>query len=71
MTVIDEEILAKSRPWDDWTERQRMTAEAKADLEHFILTAPASYREAFEFTVDNGRIQTFSDRLILLRADRD
>jgi len=71
MTVIDEEILAKSRPWDDWTERQRMTAEAKADLERFILTAPSRCREAFEFTVDNGGIQTFSDRLILLRADRD
>src|SRR5262249_61412638 len=38
MTVIDEEILAKSRPWDDWTERQRMTAEARAELERFILT---------------------------------
>ncbi|HMB32544.1 MAG TPA: hypothetical protein VKV41_00860, partial [Methylomirabilota bacterium] len=59
------------RPWDDWTERQRMTAEAKADLERFILTAPSRCREAFEFTVDNGGIQTFSDRLILLRADRD
>jgi len=48
-----------------------MMPEAKADLERFILTAPARCREAFEFTVDNGHIQTFSDRLILLRADRD
>jgi hypothetical protein len=71
MTVIDEETLAKSRPWDEWTARQRMTPAAKADLERFVLTAPARCREAFEFTVVDGRIQTFSDRLILLRADRD
>ena len=71
MTVIDERTLTKSRPWDEWTARMRMSPEAKADLEHFVLSAAPRCREAFNFTIEHGRIQTFSDRLILLRADRD
>ena len=71
MTVIDEGVLAKSRPWEEWTARMRMTPAAKADLERFVLDAPDRCREAFGFTIEHGRIQTFSDRLILLRADRD
>jgi len=35
------------------------------------LSAAPRCREAFNFTIEHGRIQTFSDRLILLRADRD
>ena len=71
MTVIDEKVLEKSRPWDDWVARARMTPAACADLERFILDAPARYREAFAFQVADGRIASFSDRLLLLRADRD
>jgi len=71
MTVIDERTLTKSRPWDEWTARMRMSPEAKADLEHFVLSAAPRCREGFDFTIEDGRIQTFSDRLILLRADRD
>jgi hypothetical protein len=69
--VIDEGTLSKSRPWEEWTARMRMTAEAKADLERFVLDAPPHCRDAFGFTIEDGRIQTFSDRLILIRADRD
>ena len=48
-----------------------MTPEARADLERFVLAAPAHCREAFEFRIENGRIVSFTDRLLLLRADRD
>jgi ubiquinone/menaquinone biosynthesis C-methylase UbiE len=71
LTVIDEHTLTKTRPWEEWTTRMRMTPEAKADLERFVLTADPRCREAFSFVVEDGRIQTFSDRLVLLRADRD
>lgn len=71
MTVIDENTLSKSRPWEEWTARMRMTPEAKADLERFVRDAPERCREAFGFTMEDGRIQTFADRLILIRADRD
>ena len=71
MTVIDESTLTKSRPWEEWTARMRMTPEARADLERFVLDAPAHCRAAFGFTIEGGRILTFSDRLILIRTDRD
>jgi len=71
LTVIDEKVLSKSRPWDDWTTRARMTPAARAELERFVLDAPARCREAFDFHVEDGRIASFADRLLLLRADRD
>jgi len=71
LTVIDEGILSKVRKWDEWTERMRMSAEATADLERHVLEAPARCRDAFGFKVEHGRIESFTDRMILLRADKD
>jgi SAM-dependent methyltransferase len=71
LTVIDEIVLAKSRPWDDWTRRMRMTAEARRDLEAFVAAAPPRCREAFAFRIRDGAVESFADRMILLRADRD
>jgi len=71
LTVMDEAIVSKVRIWDEWTGRMRVTAEARAALERFVLEAPASCREAFDVRLDGGRIVSFSDRMLLLRADRD
>jgi SAM-dependent methyltransferase len=71
LTVIDEVVLNRRRPWEEWTRRMRMTPEARTALEHFVLAAPARCREAFDFAVEDGRIVSFSDRMLLLRADRD
>ena len=71
MTVIDEGILSKVRPWEEWTGRMRMTPEAKVALERYVLDAPARCRDGFGFRVEQGRIESFTDRMILLRADRD
>ena len=71
LTVIDEGVISKIRPWEEWTGRTRMGPQAKADLERFVLAAPAHCREAFAFRVEAGRILSFSDRMLLLRADRD
>jgi ubiquinone/menaquinone biosynthesis C-methylase UbiE len=71
LTVMDEAIVKKGRPWDDWTSRTRMSAEARAALEAFVRSAPSSVREAFDFTLDGDRVESFTDRMILLRADRD
>ena len=71
LTVIDEGMVSKVRPWDEWTERMRMTPEAKADLERFVLAVPARCRDGFLFEVAQGRIRSFTDRMILLRADKD
>lgn len=71
LTVIDEHVLEKSRPWDEWTARMRMTSASRTDLERFVGEAPARCREAFAFRVEGERIVSFADRLLLLRADRD
>jgi len=71
LTVIDETILPKVRVWDDWTGRMRMTPEARRDLDRFVLDAPAPCREAFDFKLDGDRIRSFTDRMLLLRADKD
>lgn len=71
MTVIDETILEKVRPWDDWTTRTRMTPAAKAELEAYVRAAPARYRDAFAFVIEDERVISFTDRMLLLRADRD
>ena len=33
LTTMDSAIVAKSRPWDEWTTRTRMSPEARRDLE--------------------------------------
>jgi len=71
LTVIDEAILEKVRVWEDWTARSRMSREARAALDRFILDAPAPCREAFQFKLDGDRIVSFTDRMLLLRADKD
>lgn len=71
LTVMDEAIMPKVRTWEDWTRRSRMAPAAKAELEAFVRAAPAACREAFDFRIEGGRILSFSDRMLLLRADRD
>jgi SAM-dependent methyltransferase len=71
LTIIDETVLSKLRLWEEWTTRTRMTPAAKAELERVVLEAPARYLDAFSFVTEGGRIVSFTDRMLLLRADRD
>ena len=71
LTVIDEAIVRKGRPWHDWTSRTGMTADGRAALEAFVRAAPPAHRDAFDFRLDGDRIESFTDRMLLLRADRD
>jgi hypothetical protein len=71
LTVMDEAIVGKVRVWEEWTGRSRMSPEAKAALDRFVLDAPARCREAFRFELDGDRIHSFADRMLLLRADKD
>jgi SAM-dependent methyltransferase len=71
LTVVAEAVVEKVRLWDDWTGRTRMTPEARADLERFVREAPAACRQAFGFEVaDDGRVRAFTDRMLLVRADK-
>jgi SAM-dependent methyltransferase len=71
LTVMDSAVVAKGRPWDEWTTRTRMTPEGRRALEAFVQAAPAHCRAAFDFRVTGGRVESFTDRMLLLRADRD
>jgi ubiquinone/menaquinone biosynthesis C-methylase UbiE len=71
LTVMDEAIMDKVRPWDEWTGRTRMSHDARVALDRFVLDAPARCREAFRFEIDGQRIRSFTDRMLLLRADKD
>jgi ubiquinone/menaquinone biosynthesis C-methylase UbiE len=71
LTPIDSAVVGKGRPWHEWTTRTRMTDQARDELEAFVLAAPEACRAAFEFRVVDGRVQSFTDRMLLLRADRD
>ena len=71
LTVIDEAIVEKVRPWEEWTTRTRMSAEARNALDQFVLAAPPRCREAFQFKVEGESVRSFADRMLLLRADKD
>jgi len=70
LTVIDEDVVSKVRAWDDWTGRMRMTPEARAALEAFVRAAPERHRRAFDFRLTADGVESFTDRMILLRADK-
>lgn len=71
LTVIDDAVLPKVRVWADWTARTRMTRDAVLALERFVREAPPRCRDAFGFTLTDAGIESFTDRMILLRADKD
>jgi len=72
LTVLDEARVAKGRPWEEWTRRTRMSAGAKRDLEAFVRAAPERCRASFDFRLEAaGGVESFTDRMILVRADRD
>ena len=71
LTPIDSAVVTKGRPWHEWTTRTRMGAQAREELEAFVLAAPERCRAAFDFRVVDGRVESFTDRMLLLRADRD
>jgi SAM-dependent methyltransferase len=71
LTPMDTAVVAKARPWEEWTTRTRMTPPARRELDRFVLDAPERCRAAFDFRITDGRVESFTDRMLLVRADRD
>lgn len=71
LTVMEETVVPKVRVWDDWTGRMRMSAAARRDLETFVRQAPERHRNAFEFRLAGDAVESFTDRMILFRAERE
>ncbi len=70
LKIIEEATITKERMFDEWTARVETPATVKADLERFILTAPARYRKAFSVKGEGNRLVAFSDRYLLVRAQK-
>jgi ubiquinone/menaquinone biosynthesis C-methylase UbiE len=68
LTMTDHGTVRRVRAWGEWTGMMRMTPADKARLEQFVLDAPAAHRAPFEFKFTGGRIESFSDGVIVLRA---
>jgi ubiquinone/menaquinone biosynthesis C-methylase UbiE len=71
LTVMDSTVVTKGRPWEEWTGRTRMTAAGRRDLDAFVRAAPERCRAAFDFRLVGDRVESFMDRMLLVRADRD
>jgi SAM-dependent methyltransferase len=71
LTIIEESRTAKIRPWAEWTGRMRMTESARRDLEAFVRAAPERVRAAFDVRLTEDGVDSFTDRMLLIRADRD
>jgi ubiquinone/menaquinone biosynthesis C-methylase UbiE len=72
LTVMEEAVLSKRRPWAEWTGRMRMSEDARRALERFVREAPEPCRAAFDFRLsEEGGVESFTDRMLLLRAERD
>jgi SAM-dependent methyltransferase len=71
LTAIDETLMPKLRPWAEWTGRMRMSPDALRALEGYVRAAPEPCRAAFDFRLTEDGVESFTDRMILLRADKD
>jgi SAM-dependent methyltransferase len=71
LTVMEETVLTKRRPWAEWTGRMRMSDDDRRDLERFVHAAPEACRAAFDFRLTDNGVESFTDRMILLRTERD
>jgi hypothetical protein len=69
LTVIDDTTVEMRRDWDDWT--ASMSPDARAELDRIVRGAPGHCREQLGITFAGERIQSFTDRLLALRADKD
>jgi ubiquinone/menaquinone biosynthesis C-methylase UbiE len=68
--VRDEGLVSKVREWDEWTGRMQMTAGARRDLEAYVRAAPGRCRAAFSFKLAGEGVESFTDRMLLIRADK-
>jgi ubiquinone/menaquinone biosynthesis C-methylase UbiE len=71
LTPMEQRVLTKTRPWADWTARAGMSSEARAALEDFVRGGSERVRAAFDFRLTADTIESFTDRMLLVRAERD
>ncbi len=70
LTIDHVEPFVRRFEYDEWTARTRMTPEAKADLEQFMLNAPQRVRDFFHVTTVDDHVEAFDDNKVIIRARR-
>lgn len=70
LTIDHIEPFVRRFEYDEWTARTRMTPEAKADLEQYMLNAPQRVRDFFHVTVTDNHVEAFDDNKVIIRARR-
>jgi ubiquinone/menaquinone biosynthesis C-methylase UbiE len=68
LRVDHTEPFVRRFEFDEWTQRTRMSPDAKAALERYMLDAPERVRDAFHVTVSDGHVEAFDDYKVLIRA---
>jgi ubiquinone/menaquinone biosynthesis C-methylase UbiE len=70
LTIDHVEPFVRRFEYDEWTARTRMTPEAKADLEQYMLNAPQRVRDFFHVTTVDNHVEAFDDNKVIIRARR-
>ena len=71
LTVDAVEPFQRRYEFDSWTARSRMSDDERRELEEMMLGAPDHVRDHFHIDVRDGRIDSFDDNKLLLRARKE
>lgn len=70
LTVEQHEFVEREHEYPSWTERSRMTPEAKAGLDEFVRNQPERVRAYFGIRLDGNQILSFIDHKVLIRSTK-
>ncbi|HET7036857.1 MAG TPA: class I SAM-dependent methyltransferase [Thermomicrobiaceae bacterium] len=68
LTLEHDEVILKRHDFDPWCRRMRMTPAAEQALSDWTLASPPDCRAYFGVDESDGRVQSFTDHKLLLRA---
>lgn len=68
LTVDSYEHIVRQFDYETWTARTRMTAEAKAGLDRFVINQADEVHEYYDVRVDGDQILSFADHKVLIRS---
>lgn len=68
LTLEHDEVILKRHDFDPWCRRMRMSTEDEQALSDWALASPRACREYFGVEEAGGRVESFTDHKLLLRA---
>lgn len=70
LTVEGIELVNRAHQYEDWCARSRMTPEAKAGLDRFVLGQPQRVKDYFDIQINGDAILSFADHKALIRSTK-